>query len=157
MSTGPSRTFSTALRAFRASRKITGAALAQLADIPPRSISRWERQGVRPRAAEARKVIAAIATMDHSHALELANILGLAPPPAPAPPPEPTVIAAPPVPEPPPPIPDDLAIDPMEVAVFRAAEALGIVPTPLRPVLARFLGHVAALGLTAAEAQQRLG
>jgi hypothetical protein len=42
----------------------------------------------------------------------------------------------------------------VEAAVFRAAEALGVSPTPLRPVLARFLGHVPALGLTAAEARK---
>jgi len=164
------RTFSAALRAFRTARRINGVELGKLAGIAPRSISRWERRRVRPRDVEARKLIAAIARLDHPSAVELATILGLAPPvdpsppppPPPAPPPEPVVIAAPPPepviePPPPPPIPDELRIDPVEAAVFRAAEALGVSPTPLRPVLARFLAHVAALGITAADAQLRLG
>ncbi len=170
MASPPVRTFSAALRAFRARRKINGVELAKVAGISQRSLSRWERQRVRPRDAEVRLLIAAIATMDYPSAVELAGILGLAPPadpspprpPPPPPPPEPVVIAAPwPEPAietpPPPPIPDELRIDPVEGAVFRAAEALGVSPTPLRPVLARFLSHVAALGITAAEAQLRLG
>lgn len=157
MPDAPPRTFSAALRGFREARKINGVGLAKLAGIPARSISRWERRRVRPRDAEARKLIAAIATLDPRTAVELAGILGLAAPAAaspPPPPPSPLPVVAPP---PPPPIPDDLAIDPVEAAVFRASEALGIAPTPLRPVLARFLGHVASLGLTASEAQLRLG
>ena len=170
MASPPVRTFSSVLRAFRTGRKINGLELAKVAGISPRSVSRWERRRVRPREVEARKLIAAIATMDYPTPHELAAILELAPPkdpspPAPPPPPpapaEPVVIAAlPPVPTieaPPPPIPDELRLDPVEAAVFRAAEALGVSPTPLRPVLARFLGHVAALGITAAEAQLRLG
>lgn len=171
MPSPPLRTFSSVLRAFRAGRKINALELAKVAGISPRSLSRWERRRVRPREVEARKLIAAIATMDYQAALELAGILELAPPnnpspPAPPPPPaaapEPVVIAAlPPAPAievpPPPPIPDELRLDPVEAAVFRAAEALGVSPTPLRPVLARFLGHVSALGITAAEAQLRLG
>jgi hypothetical protein len=97
--------------------------------------------------------------MDYAAALELSAILELAPPKDPSPP-------APPPPPPalpervvvaPPPVPEELRVDPVEAAVFRAAEALGVSATPLRPVLARFLGHVAALGITAAEAQLRLG
>jgi hypothetical protein len=169
MASPPVRTFSSVLRAFRTARKINGLELAKAAGISPRSVSRWERRRVRPREVEARKLIAAIATMDYPTALELAGILEFAPPkdpspppPPPPPPPEPVVIAAPPPAPaielpPPPPIPDELRLDPVEAAVFRAAEALGVSPTPLRPVLARFLGHVAALGITAAEAQLRLG
>lgn len=171
MTTAPTRTFSAALRAFRATHPITGTALAAKAGIPARSISRWERTRARPRDAEVRKLIAAVATIHFESALEMSSILGLmppadpTPPPPPAPPPiqarEPGVIAtptAPPMLEPPtPPVPAELAIDPVEAAMFRAAEALGISPTPLRPVLARFLGHLAALGLSPAEAQIRLG
>jgi transcriptional regulator with XRE-family HTH domain len=159
MASPPARTFSSVLRAFRAARKINGLELARVAGISPRSVSRWERHRVRPREVEARKLIAAIATMDYPTALELAGILELAPPKDPSPPPP----APPPPAAPPeriavaPPVPDELRLDPVEAAVFRAAEALGVSATPLRPVLARFLGHVAALGITAAEAQLRLG
>ena len=171
MASPPVRTFSSVLRAFRTARKINVLELAKVAGISPRSVSRWERRRVRPREVEARKLIAAIATMDYPTALELAGILELAPPKDPSPPQPPlpplapaelVVIAAPsPAPRievpPAPPIPDELRLDPVEAAVFRAAETLGVSPTPLRPVLARFLGHVAALGITAAEAQLRLG
>lgn len=169
MAPPPVRAFSTVLRGFRARRRINGAELAKAADISPRSLSRWSRQGVRPREADARKLIAAIATMEYATAVELAHLLELQPPPDPSPPPAavvaapaPVVIVAPPPPvevevRVPPPIPDELRIDPVEAAVFRAAEALGVSPTPLRPVLARFLGQVAALGITAAEAQTRVG
>lgn len=173
MATPPARTFSTVLRGFRKARMIKGTDLAKLAGIAPRSLSRWERnRDLRPRDAEVRKLIAAIATLDYPTALDLSEILALSPPPDPRPkPPEPEIAApvapvvvepppAPivePPPPPPPPVPSELVIDPVEAAMFRAAEALGITPTPLRPVLARFLGHVAALGITAAEAQLRLG
>lgn len=38
---------------------------------------------------------------------------------------------------PPPPIPDELAIDPIEAALFRVAESLSMSPAALRPALAR--------------------
>ena len=162
--------FSTALRGFRTGRRINILELAKLADIAPRSISRWERERGRPRDAEVRKLIAAIAKLDYPSAVDLSAVLEITPPPNPfppppppaPPPPEPVIVAPPPPPEPPappaaPPVPDELTIDPVEAAVFRAAEALGVSPTPLRPVLARFLGHIAVLGITPAEAQVRVG
>jgi transcriptional regulator with XRE-family HTH domain len=168
MAPPPVRTFSSALRSFRASRKINGVELAKLAGIPARSISRWERRRVRPRERDARKLIAVIATMNYRSAVELSDILEIppppdpSPPPPPPPPPEPVVIALPPPPPPvekpaPPPVPGELAIDPVEAAVLRAAESLDMSPRLLRPVLARFLGHVASLGLTATEAATRVG
>ncbi len=165
MASPPVKTFSSVLRAFRARRKINGVELAKLAGISPRSVSRWTGTRVRPRESDARKLIVAIATMDYPAAVELAQLLDLQPPPDPSPRPvgvaaQPSAAAAPPrtvEPPPPPPIPDELRIDPVEAAVFRAAEALGVSPTPLRPVLARFLGQVAALGITAGEAQTRVG
>jgi len=165
----PVRTFSSVLRGFRAARKINGVELAKLAGIPTRSISRWERRGVRPRESDARKLIAVIATMNYASAVELSAILDIPPPrdpspppPPPPPPPAPVVIVAAPPPEPekpapPPPVPAELAIDPVEAAVLRAAESLEMSPRVLRPVLVRFLGHVAALDLTPTEAATRVG
>lgn len=135
--------FGPLLASIRTALRTDRLAFARAAGLSVRSLQRWERDDVLPRARERELLLTMVARRDPAGAVNLAAALGVPPPPG-------AVAVAPAIPE-------DLVVRPVEVAVFRAAESLGLSPAVLRPALVRFLGHLDALGIAPGKAKQELG
>lgn len=144
---------------------------AALFRVSPKTMGRWRRGESRP-PERKRPNLLARAVRQGGDARLFSLALGLPPPPLPEPtsvpappPPEPPVVPAPepvkPVeiaapPAPPPPDLGELAITPLEAAIYLAAEALELPAGRVRPVLARFVSHLAGAGIDPAAARAAL-
>lgn len=109
--------------------------LARELGVAPRSWSRWEMGNALPQPGLRAKIVALFARRDPTLAARVAEALEIATPaPADAPP----------------------SIEALDAAVYLAADTLGVPAPALRPVLARFLLHLAASGIAPEDARAKL-
>ncbi|AKF10399.1 hypothetical protein DB32_007548 [Sandaracinus amylolyticus] len=131
-------TFPDALWAARESLRLEQRELGALIGVATRTIARWEHGDALPRGNVRSAIVAAIASRDAARAKDVAVALDV-PVPTPQPPPD----QAP-------------KVEALDAAVYLAADALGVPAAAARPVLARFLLHLAASRISLDEARAKL-
>ena len=126
------------LREARDALDLEQQALADALGVTARTLSRWEHGLAIPQRGARPGIVAELARLDPAVAAKVADALGVEGPASTA-------------------RRDDApSVEALDAAVYLAADTLGVAAAPLRPVLARFLLHLAASGITPDDARARL-
>lgn len=126
------------LREARDALDLEQQALADALGVTARTLSRWEHGLAIPQRNARPGIVAELARLDPTVAAKVAEALGVEGPASTA-------------------RRDDApTVEALDASVYLAADALGVSAAQLRPVLARFLLHLAASGIALDDARARL-